>query len=212
MALIPYKETYQALQKDDNDALARLLSPFARTSMLHAYKRFASIEQKREKKNIMKAHVYLDALIRLHRLPAQIQKPLGVLAEQLFVGLNIDAVRAILEKFAEVQEVNQGEANRGRPPQRKHSLAEQDPGSGPDIKFVKTKELQKVLICNIIGVAVQLASNNRLRASVLAKTLKKNVADLKNFFTEVGLTMEACEKAKTGESDIMVHLRQPKSR
>ena len=99
------------------------------------------MEQKREKKYIMKAHVYLDALIRLHRLPAQIQKPLDMLAQELFVGLNIDAMRAILEKFTEAQEINQGESHRGRPHQRKTSLIEQDSASGPDIKFVKTKEL-----------------------------------------------------------------------
>jgi hypothetical protein len=28
-----------------------------------------------------------------------------------------------------------------------------------DVKFVKTKELQKVLVCNIIGVALNLAGN-----------------------------------------------------
>ena len=59
-------------------------------------------------------------------------------------------------------------------------------GELPDVKFVKTKDLQKVLLCNIIGVSVHLAWNQRLRASVLAKTLKKEVGDLKNFIKEVG--------------------------
>lgn len=56
----------------------------------------------------------------------------------------------------------------------------------PDVKFVKTQDLQKILLCNIIGVSVHLAWNQRLRASVLAKTLKKEVGDLKNFIKEVG--------------------------
>lgn len=61
----------------------------------------------------------------------------------------------------------------------------------PDVKFVCTKELEKILLCNIIGVSVHLAFNQKLRASVLCKTLKKSVGDLKNFFKEVGLSMEA---------------------
>ena len=69
LSLIPYKETYEALQNEDNEALQNLLSSFVRISMLSAFKKFDSIDQKRDKKNIMKAHVYLDALITLHRLP-----------------------------------------------------------------------------------------------------------------------------------------------
>jgi hypothetical protein len=68
LVLIPYKQTYEALQKDDKDALSALLSSFVRVSMQSAYQRFEHIESKREKKNIMKAHVYLDALITLYRI------------------------------------------------------------------------------------------------------------------------------------------------
>ena len=86
--------------------------------MLAAFKRFEHIESKREKKNLMKAHVYLDALITLHRLPQQIQKPLEILSEQIFKDLNIEAVKAILEKFTEVQEISKGEpARKQRPSQ-----------------------------------------------------------------------------------------------
>lgn len=35
--LIPYKQTYEALQKDDKDALSALLSSFVRISMQSAY-------------------------------------------------------------------------------------------------------------------------------------------------------------------------------
>ena len=66
--LIPYKQTYEALQKEDYDALSALLSSFVRVSMSSAYTRFEHIESKREKKNIMKSHVYLDALITLFRI------------------------------------------------------------------------------------------------------------------------------------------------
>jgi hypothetical protein len=57
-------------------------------------------------------------------------------------------LKAILEKFTEVQQVNRGEI-RGK----------QNPEELSDIKFVCTKELEKILLCNIIGVSVHLAFN-----------------------------------------------------
>ena len=43
LALIPYKETYQALESENQDELNRLLSTFARISMQHAYRGFEHI-------------------------------------------------------------------------------------------------------------------------------------------------------------------------
>ena len=80
-----------------------------------------------------------------------------------------------------------------------------------DVKFVKTKELQQVLVCHIIGIAVHLAQNKRLKATVLAKTLKKDVNDLKNFFKEVGLTTETF-KATDGKAELMIFLHERKAR
>jgi hypothetical protein len=77
-------------------------------------------------------------------------------------------VRGILEKFTEVQETARGEPSR-----KPRGQQSQEDEVQSDVKFVKTKELQKILICNIIGVAVHLATNQRLWASVIAKTLKK---------------------------------------
>ena len=62
------------------------------------------------------------------------------------------------------------------------------------------------MLCNIIGVSVFLAFNQRIRASVLAKTLKKEVGELKNFFKELGLGMEPTKNEHTGEPDIMVFM------
>jgi len=87
-----------------------------------------------------------------------------------------------------------------------------------DVKFVKTKELQKVLVCHIIGIAVHLAQNNRLKAAVLAKTLKKDVNDLKNFFKEIGLTLESFKAADVardggkGPAELMIFLHERKAR
>jgi hypothetical protein len=90
--------------------------------MQGAFQRFEHIEQKREKKNIMKAHVYLDALITLHKMPSQIQKSIDVLSESHFKRLNIEALRTLLEKFTDVQEVNKGDMARGK---RRHSDLEE---------------------------------------------------------------------------------------
>ena len=102
LSLIPYKQTYEALQKQDETELARLLSSFPRVSMQQAYRGFEHIEQKRAKKNIMKAHVYLDALLTLFRLPPQIMKSIDTLSDGPFKSLDVAALRAILEKFTEI--------------------------------------------------------------------------------------------------------------
>ena len=178
------------------------MNPFVKHSVLSAFKRFEHIEEKREKKNLLKAHVYLDALFTLYRLKSQLSKPIEVLATDFFKGLNIDALRAILEKFTEVQQVNRGEL-RGKKQLEAADL--------PDVKFVCTKELERSLLCSIIGVSVHLAMNQRLKASVLCRHLKKNIGDLKNFFREVGLNMEAIKDTK-GEADMMLYVPQPKLR
>jgi len=66
------------------------------------------------------------------------------------------------------------------------------------------------LTCHIIAISIHLSSFKRLRASILARTLKKEIGELKNYFKEVGLTMEACKNEKTGEADLMLYLTAPK--
>ena len=51
------------------EALKKLLTNFVRISMENAYQKFEYMDNKRDKKNIMKSHVYLDALLVLQRLP-----------------------------------------------------------------------------------------------------------------------------------------------
>ena len=124
------------------------------------------------------------------------------MSQDFFKGLDIEAVRGILEKFTEVQEINRGEIRNKRGQTQEEEI--------PDVKFVKTKDLQRQLLCNIIGVSVYLSMNQRIRASVLAKTLKKEVGDLKNFFKELGLHMEPIKNEKTGEPDILVSMASSK--
>lgn len=57
--------------------------------------------------------------------------------------------------------------------------------------------MQKILICNIIGVAIQLARGNKIRGSLFAKILKKDLSDLKNYFKEVGLIFEPFKNEKS---------------
>jgi len=47
---------------------------------------------------------------------------------------------------------------------------------------------------------------------VLARTLKKEIGDLKNFFKEIGLSMEAIKNEATGEPDVMVYLQGKKEK
>lgn len=57
---------------------------------------------------------------------------------------------------------------------------------------------------------MNLSVYKRIRASVLSKTLKKEVHDLKNFFKEIGLSMESAKNDHTSEPDIMLYLSPPK--
>lgn len=59
-------------------------------------------------------------------------------------------------------------------------------------------------------MALQLARNNRIRASKLSEMLKKETGELKNFFKELGVGMESCKNEKTGEADMMICLSQKK--
>ena len=197
LGLISYKQTFEALQAGDKEKLSKLLSAFARISMEHAYTRFEHIESKREKKQIMKAHVFLDALLTLQRLPTHISRSLEDLSEKVFKGLDVEAVRAILEKFTDLQHVNKNEMGHSKHKQQSEAV---------DVKFVKTKDKQKTLLSFIIAAAMHLSNHKRMRASVFAKTLKKEVHELKNYFKEVGLAMEATKNESTGEPDIMLFL------
>lgn len=61
-------------------------------------------------------------------------------------------------------------------------------------------------MCNIIAVSIHLAQFNKIRGSVLAKTLKKDISELKNFVKEIGLVIEPCKNEKTGDPDLMIYL------
>ena len=46
--------------------------------------------------------------------------------------------------------------------------------------------------------------------SKLAELLKKEASELKNYFKEIGASIESCKNEKTGEADLLVYLNQKK--
>ena len=195
MQKIPYKDVYEALSYEDEEAseeaLTQLLTPFAKISIWNAYEEFEVLETNREKKNLIRAHVFLDALIRLQRMTHQINRSVESLVETVFYTIDAETLQCILDEYTQVQ---MNTANRKK-------QADDEEEVQP-IKFVKTKELQKSLMCTIISLGVQLARNQRLKASAVSRLLKKEVSELKNYFKEIGLNVETTTDSATNKPDL----------
>lgn len=71
--------------------------------MQHAYEDFDLELGDTEWKKVIKSHTYLDALIRLQRLPKTIHQSIAALQERVFTNLEPETIQMILEKFTEVQ-------------------------------------------------------------------------------------------------------------
>ena len=65
---------------------------------------------------------------------------------------------------------------------------------------------------HIIALAINLSNYQRIKASIIARALKKEIGELKNYFKEVGLSMEAIKDEKTGEPDLMLYLQTLKKK
>lgn len=61
---------------------------------------------------MIRAHAYLDALIKLYRLPRTIHLSLSTLQERIFVNLEADTIQRLLEKFTEVQQESRADKPR----------------------------------------------------------------------------------------------------
>lgn len=61
-------------------------------------------------------------------------------------------------------------------------------------------------------MAIQLARGNKIRGSLFARMLKKDLSDLKNYFKEVGLIIESFKNEKSKEADLMILLKDTKSK
>lgn len=73
--------------------------------------------------------------------------------------------------------------------------------SGSQFKFMKSKDAIKTLTLTIIGLTVHLSTQGKSRGYFLERILKKNVSDLKSFFTELGMNVEPTKRhdKETGE-------------
>ena len=68
--VIPYKYTHEALKNEDEPKLKELLCGFVVTMAIGIWeKSWDTISDKKEKKQVLKALVYLDTLISLYRMP-----------------------------------------------------------------------------------------------------------------------------------------------
>ena len=72
-------------------------------SLRNGYETFDQIEDKHDKKNLMRAHVWLDALITLNRIrPAAIDKSITELQEK-FKHFEPALIEALLQKYCQMQ-------------------------------------------------------------------------------------------------------------
>lgn len=60
-------------------------------------------------------------------------------------------------------------------------------------KLMKSKEQTKVLMLHIIGLVVHLSSTQSAKLSFLAKILKKESKELRNYCLELGMRLETCK-------------------
>ena len=81
--LLPYKETHEALKESDEDKLRELLCGFVVSIAKGVWEQsWDAINDKKEKKRILKALVYLDTLITLYRMPPQFEFAIDELSQR----------------------------------------------------------------------------------------------------------------------------------
>lgn len=167
---IPYKQTWEALNNDDQEELRLMLCSFVVVLAQKVRRYNFNNMQKVDQKNTVKAFVYLDVLITLYRMPPQFEFAMGDLSGR-FRGLPEAPLEQILQKFCKIS-VSDKSNMRARSMQ----LASSD--STTQFKFMKNKESVKTLILNIIGLVVHMSTTGVCFGSFLAKILKKDQKEL----------------------------------
>jgi len=56
-----------------------------------------------------------------------------------------------------------------------------------------------------------MAQSHRIRASLIAKVLKKEVSDLKNYFKELDISIESLKNVETKESELFLFLKSKRT-
>jgi hypothetical protein len=147
------------------------------------------LSDKKEKKMLLKALVYLDTLITLYRMPPAFEFAITELSQR-FRGIKEEALELVLQKFCTISLQDKGE-NMRRPK-----------NSGPSksqFKVQRSKEQGKTLMLHIIGLMVHLSTTHSAKLSFLSRILKREASELKNYCVELGLRLEAC-KSKDRET------------
>ena len=95
---LPYKHTFDALEKNDEEAFYKLIrNSTVRIMMASCHRSFGIVSDKREKKWLLKGHIYLDCLITFFRLPTHIEESPEELSRRLKMPTNI--IDHILNEF-----------------------------------------------------------------------------------------------------------------
>eukprot|EP00347_Sterkiella_histriomuscorum_P023078 403336035 len=194
---VAYKNTYNALQNDNEEALKQLiLSPLAGHLVRKVYSRFEQIATKSEKKLLLKACIYLDSLITFYRLPQNLDQSLEVYSSKANIPLPL--FEKLVEKFSTVSFKNQSML-------MNHESVDSSLNNSSvanQYKYTKSKEQTKMLICHVIGINAILNQGGKFKASHIARVLKKEVTDLKSYFQELGLDYSVIKE--DGKDDILV--------
>lgn len=110
--LLPYKETHEALKTADSDKLSELLCGFVRDMAVQVWEQtWDTLQDKNEKKQVLKALVYLDALISLQRMPPQFEFVLNDLSQR-FRGVKEQPLELILNKFCTIAVSEHGDSRK----------------------------------------------------------------------------------------------------
>ena len=182
---IPFKQTHEALKKDDQEALKKLLCGFVvrLANNIWQFSWDAIGDDKSEKRRVLKSLVYLDALITLYRMPPAFEFSMPDLSKR-FRDIPEVALNQILERFCKITVADQQDALDRKKPAK--------PATGGSMfKFLKSKEDIKVLMLHIIGLVVHLSSRGEENLSFIASILKKQVGELKSYCHELGLVVDA---------------------
>ena len=183
---LPYKQTRKALKDEDRDALKEVLCSFVAT-IAEKTKQYSWPQQAEEQKKICQELVYLDALIRLYRMPPQFTYSSSDLSER-FKNIPEDILITILQKFCRVSLSDQ----MGNQFVRGSAMKDADPNA--QFKFIKSKENTQQLTLAVIGAVVHLSTQGKSKGYFLERILKKTIGDLRNYFKELGLVEEATKR------------------
>ena len=97
---LPFKDTRKALKNEDKDALKEVLCAFVATIAEKTYC-YQWPTESEEQKHVCQSFVYLDALIRLYRMPPQFQYAISDLSER-FKNIPEETLQTILQKFCRI--------------------------------------------------------------------------------------------------------------